>query len=90
MKIALIQFEVKIYQNLTRTLKRVEYFLKKAFKEKCQIICFPEDFLIDPFDYYNKKEIEKILINNQKIINFFLKKQKKTTLISSPAQLLEK
>ena len=31
MKIALIQFEVKIYQNLTRTLKRVEYFLKKSF-----------------------------------------------------------
>lgn len=77
MKIALVQFEVKIYQNLTRTLKRVEYFLKKAFKEKCRIICFPEDFLFGPFDYYNKKEIKKILSNNQKIINFFSKKNKR-------------
>lgn len=80
MKIALVQFEVKIYQDLTQTLKRIEYFLKKAFKEKCQIICFPEDFLFAPFDYYNKKEIEKILSNNQKIIIFFSKKAKENNI----------
>lgn len=36
--------------------------------------------MFGPFDYYNKKEIEKILINNQKIINFFSKKAKENNI----------
>lgn len=80
MKIALVQFEVKIHQALNQTLKRVEDFIKLAFKNKCYLICFPEDFLFGPFDYYSKKEIVKILDQYQKIINFFSQKAKKYQL----------
>lgn len=80
MKIALVQFKISINQNLNKTFKRVDNFIKKSVRERCQVICFPEDFLFGPFDYYNKKEIEKILKNNQKILNFFSKKAKENNI----------
>ncbi|MCX7881060.1 MAG: carbon-nitrogen hydrolase family protein [Patescibacteria group bacterium] len=76
MKIALIQFEVKINQKLENVFKKVNNFLKKAKKENCHLACFPEDFLFGPLDYYQKEEIEKILKQEKKMINFFSKKAK--------------
>ncbi|MFN4212618.1 MAG: carbon-nitrogen hydrolase family protein [Microgenomates group bacterium] len=76
MRIALIQFEVRIKQELKNVLRKVNVFINEAVKNKCQLICFPEDFLYGPFDYYQKNEIDKILRNNQTVIKFFSKKAK--------------
>lgn len=80
MKIALIQFRVKIKEKLKDILKRVNGFIKITASKNCSLICFPEDFLSGPFDYYHEKEIEKILKDHQKVINFFSKKAKENKI----------
>jgi predicted amidohydrolase len=74
MKVALVQFEVKIKENLGKTLKRVNDFIKTAYKKNCSLICFPEDFLFGPFDYYDKKKQENLVKKAPKIIQWFSKK----------------
>ncbi|GAB4218765.1 MAG: hypothetical protein Fur009_1500 [Candidatus Microgenomates bacterium] len=74
MKIALVQFEVKIKEDLKKTLKRINTFIKDAYKKNCSLICFPEDFLFGPLNYYSKKQKENIFRKIPQIIKWFSRK----------------
>ena len=91
MKIALIQFETKIRQDFFAISNRVIDFIKKAKKESCQIICFPEDFWFGPLDYYSNKEIEKITTKFfSQIINWFCHQAKKYSINIIPGSFIIK
>ena len=49
-KICVIQFEINL--DFNKNIRRIEQFFKKANKNDCNIICFPELFLTGPI---NKK-----------------------------------
>jgi predicted amidohydrolase len=91
MKISLVQFETKINQEFLVISKRVISFIEKAKKEKCNIICFPEEFWFGPLDYYPKIKIEEIVHKiTPKIINFFQKQAKDYSINIIPGSFIMK
>ena len=64
-KICAVQFEVN--PNFNKNIKKVEKFFKKANKNNCDIICFPEIFLTGPLKREDYKE--KIAIESKKLFS---------------------
>ncbi len=90
-KIALVQFWVEIHKDFLYTKRKVEKYLIKASQEKCNIICFPEDFWFGSFDYYTSEEIENIvLIQTPKILKWFQQKAVKYRLNIIAGTFIEK
>lgn len=82
MKIALVQFEVKINQSYINIEKRVEKFIKLAAEQKTEIICFPEDFWFGSLDYYDNKLINEITTTKSIGIKKWLCEKAKTYRIN--------
>lgn len=61
MKIGLVQFEVSVKKNFQHIANKVYSFLIKLQKEKCDLVCFPEDFWFGPLDLYSANERSKII-----------------------------
>lgn len=90
-KIALIQFEVRLDEDFKKTKKRVSWFINKASKKNCKIICFPEDFWFGPLDYYGEKLINKITgPNTKKIISFLCSQAKQNNINIIAGTLIQK
>ncbi len=70
--IGLVQFKVMINEPFKETAIRVEKFIKLAVRNKCKIICFPEDFWYGPLEYYKDSLINKLTDDcSKKIIKLF-------------------
>lgn len=90
-KIALIQFEVRLNEDFEKTKKRVSWFINKASEKKCKIICFPEDFWFGPLDYYSEKLINKITgADIKKIISFICSQAKQNNINIIAGSLIQK
>ncbi len=82
-KICAVQFQV--YQNFSKNINRVEQFFKKANKNNCDIICFPEVFLTGGLG--KKKYDQKIPLESKKL---FSKLSKKYGIYSIMGSIIEK
>lgn len=90
-KIALVQFWVEDHKDFRYISNKVEKFLKKAVRAKCDIICFPEDFWFGPFDYYTVNEIENIVsVQTPRILNWFQQKAEEYNLNIIAGTFIEK
>lgn len=82
-KICAIQF--KVFQDFNKNISRVEQFFKKASKNNCDIICFPEVFLTGEL---SKKDYNpKIPIESKKL---FSKLSENYRLYSVMGSIIEK
>ena len=82
-KICAVQF--RINQDFNKNISRVEQFFKKANKNNCDIICFPEIFATGPLT--KKKYDAKIPILSKKK---FLNLSKKYSIFSVMGSIIEK
>ncbi len=64
-KICAVQFQ--IYDDFNKNINRVEQFFKKANKNNCDIICFPEVFLIAGL--YGKKYNPELPLISKKLFS---------------------
>ncbi len=64
-KICAVQF--KVTPNFNKNINSVEQFFKKANKNNCDIICFPEIFLTGPLKREDYKE--KVVIESKKLFS---------------------
>ena len=78
-KICAVQF--KVSPNLNKNIARIEPFFKKANRNKCDIICFPEAFLTGglPGEKYNPK----VPIEAKKLFSKLSKKYQIFSLMGS-------
>jgi predicted amidohydrolase len=91
MKIALVQFEIKIGQDFSKVSKRVINFIQEAKKKNCDLICFPEEFWFGPLDYYPKIKREEIVSKiTPGIINFFQEQAKNYSINIIPGSFIVK
>ncbi|MBI2654118.1 carbon-nitrogen hydrolase family protein [Candidatus Woesearchaeota archaeon] len=82
-KICAIQFQVS--QNFNKNISRVEQFFKKANKNDCDIICFPEIFLTGPLN--KEKYNPKVPVQSKKL---FSKLSKNYGMFSIMGSIIEK
>ena len=82
-KICAVQF--KVSPNFNKNIVRVEQFFKKANKNNCNIICFPEIFLTGPLN--KEKYNPKVPIESKKL---FLNLSKKYSIYSIMGSIIEK
>lgn len=55
-KIKICAAQLVVEQEFSRNMRKTEHFMKKAQKNKCNIICFPEIFLTGPL---NRKDYDR-------------------------------
>ena len=91
LKIALVQFEVKLNQSFNKTSKRIISYIRQAKAKHCQIICFPEDFWFGPLDCYSLKERTEITgLIKIKILDWIKKQAKQYKINIIAGTLIEK
>ena len=86
LRIAVVQFEIKQFSP-NKNLKKAENFIKKASKEKADIIVFPEDFLTGGI---TKKEIDTYADSNKKYRTLFQELARKYKIDLVAGSILEK